>query len=84
MDEEGDITQHFRLGITSPFGLRMLKAFGTQLAFLDAVFGINSLGFPQLTLVVRDEFCNAVPVAFCIADCEDSSTHAQFLKALAM
>ena len=83
LDADGGIEQHFKLGITSPFGLRMLKVFGTEQAFLDAVYGINSLGFAQVTLVVRGEFGNSVPVAFCISDCEDSAIHAEFLQSLA-
>ena len=52
----------------------MLRAFGTKLAFIDAVFGMNSYGYPQLTVLVQDEFGNGVPVAFLVADTEDAAT----------
>ncbi|PSC75997.1 hypothetical protein C2E20_1680 [Micractinium conductrix] len=83
VDAAGSIQQRFRLCLTSPFGLRMLRAFGSELAFMDAVYGLNSYGYIQATLVVRDEYCNAVPVACCIADCETADVFEEFLEAVA-
>ncbi|PSC76900.1 Ubiquitin-like-specific protease 1 [Micractinium conductrix] len=83
VDAAGSIQQRFRLCLTSPFGLRMLRAFGSELAFMDAVYGLNSCGYIQATLVVRDEYCNAVPVACCIADCETADVFEEFLEAVA-
>jgi len=82
VDDQGDITQHFRLGICTTFGRAMLKAFH-DLVFLDGVYGMNKYGYPQLNLVVRDEYSNGVPVAFCIADKEDADVVAEFMGAIA-
>ena len=79
---DGTITQQFRLGLTSPFGLRMLKAFGSELAFMDTTYGLNAYGFVQTTLVVRDDFGNGVPVAACITSAEDDSIYLEFLLAV--
>jgi hypothetical protein len=81
--DDGTITQRFRLALTSAFGLRMLKQLGTEQCFMDAAYGLTSLGFPQTTLVVRDEFGNGVPVAVCISDNEEAFVFEEFLRALA-
>jgi len=60
----------------------MLAAFGTDLAFMDATYGLNSYGFIQVTLVVRDEFGNGVPVAACISSAENAAVFQEFLEAV--
>ena len=74
LDADGDVVEHFCLGICPPFGMRMLQAF-PQMPHLDATGGLNILGFPQLTMLVQDEFGNGVPVAFCIAGSECAAHH---------
>jgi hypothetical protein len=47
---------------------------------MDAVFGTTKYGYPVLTLVVRDEFGHANPVAMCITSQENSNVWAEFLN----
>jgi hypothetical protein len=79
VDGSGTIMQHFRLGICSPFGRAMLKAF-PRLVFMDAVYGMTRYGYPLLNLVVRDEYGNGVPLAFCIASTEDAAVIKEFIS----
>ena len=51
--------------------------------FLDAVYGLSSYGYPILTALVRDDYGNGCPVAFCIADGEEASTCSTFLRTIA-
>ena len=81
-DSEGKITQHFRLAVTCPFGLRMLARFGNPLAFMDAVYGINNVGFAQISIVIRDEYGNAALVAAAIVDAEPHEVYVELLEKL--
>lgn len=47
---------------------------------MDAVFGMNQYGYALLTLLVRDDFGNGVPVAFCISDAEDKERWLEFVS----
>ena len=80
LDDDGNIAEHFRVGLACPFGLRMLKAFGQELSFLDAVYGMDKYGYAQLTLLVQDDAGNGVPAAFAIVDTENSEFVLEFLE----
>lgn len=81
--DDGKITQRFMLVLSTPFLTRMLKTFGSRLVFMDATYGMIKYGYPLISIVVRDEYTNAVPVAFCIADHEDAATYEEFLRTVA-
>ena len=81
LDADGNVVQHFCLGICPPFGVRMLQAF-PDMPHLDATGGLNILGFSQLTMLVQDEFGNGVPVAFCIAGSETADVIKKFVSAV--
>jgi len=82
LDADRNVIQHFRLCIFHPFGQRMLRSFH-EMPHLDATHGLNTLGFPQLTMLVQDEFGNGVPVAFCIASAETSEIIKEFVGGVA-
>lgn len=77
-ESDGD---NFELALATPFQRRMLNAFGKELVFMDAVHGTNQYGYVTMALVVRDDYGNGVPVAFCVTTGEDSNRWARFLKA---
>jgi hypothetical protein len=57
----------------------LLHKLGGDLAFLDAVHGLTSHGYPMYTLLVRDEFGNGVPVGFLVTDDESADPIVEFL-----
>ena len=75
------VNQHLRLALCSPVQAKMLKAFGTKLIFMDAVYGVGKHGFPILTLLVKDDFGNGFPVVWCISSTEDKEAWKEFLVA---
>jgi MULE transposase domain len=80
---EGDIIiEHLRLAICTQVQRSMVKEFGKEMIFMDAVFGLSRYGFPMLTLVVRDEFGHGFPAAYCITSTEDSAVWQEFLLAV--
>jgi len=79
LDYSSDGDDYF-IGISTPFQRRMLKTFGSELVFMDAVHGLSIYGHVVLTLVVRDEFGNGVPVAFGITPSENGEMWKRFLS----
>ena len=77
--EDGEITQHLQIIICTAVQRAMLREFGKKLIFMDAVFGLNRYGFPMLTLVVRDEYGNGFPAAYCISSTEDGDVWQNYL-----
>lgn len=74
-DENGSVTQHFCAILASAFGLSMLGAFGAgddRMVLLDATGGTNKYGYQVSSLVVVDDFREAVPVAFMISSSQDA------------
>lgn len=76
------VTQHFQLGIMTPWGAEIMKKLGKKLAFIDACHGMNQYGYAQITLLVVDEYREIVPVAYAIVGQEDQATVAKFLSAV--
>ncbi|KAG7669046.1 hypothetical protein KSW81_004056 [Nannochloris sp. 'desiccata'] len=83
LDQDKNITNNFTLILSSPFATRMLKCFGGDMIFLDAVYGLSAYGYPILTALVRDDYGNGCPVAFCIADGEEATICSTFLSTIA-
>jgi hypothetical protein len=77
-----DIIEHLRLAICTRVQRSMIREFGKEMMFMDAVFGLSRYGFPMLTLVVRDEFGHGFPAAYCISSTEDSVVWQEFLLAV--
>lgn len=78
LDYDGN-EEDFFLAISTPFQRSMLKTFGRELVFMDAVHNLNKYGYAMMTLVVRDEFGNGVSVAFGISAVENGARWSQFL-----
>jgi len=80
--EDGEVRANLRLAICPRFGREQLARSGRRLIFMDAVYGTTKYGYPMLTLVVRDEFGHACPVAMCIASAETADIWVEFLTAV--
>ncbi|KAH7620903.1 hypothetical protein NADE_003512 [Nannochloris sp. 'desiccata'] len=78
-----NIVKQLKVEKHSPFATRMLKCFGGDMIFLDAVYGLSAYGYPILTALVRDDYGNGCPVAFCIADGEEATICSTFLSTIA-
>ena len=70
----------FVLGIQTEFQRDMLKKFGNSCICMDGTHGTNVYDFNLITILVIDEYGEGIPVAWLLANREDSTVLMEFLK----
>ena len=72
----------FLLGIQTEFQRDMLLKYGDLCICMDATHGTNAYDFNLITVMVIDGLGEGIPVAWAIANREDTTILVEFLKAI--
>ena len=80
MDDIGD--NDFLLGFQTQFQKDMMQKFGNNIVCIDTCYNTNIYDFNLVTIVVRDEYGEGIPVAWAVSNRKDTCLLVQLLKCL--
>ncbi|EFJ44425.1 hypothetical protein VOLCADRAFT_106405 [Volvox carteri f. nagariensis] len=58
------VQQGFRLTLTAPWLVQLLKLYVGRIVLMDATYGLTSYNYPVISLLVVDQHDNGIPIVF--------------------